>query len=100
MLLVGYFIYRRWQGWAFGMTCLAIALSTLTIFMELFPRVLVSSTDPNFSLTIYNTASGPTTLNLMAVVALILVPIVLVYQAWSYWVFRKRISAKPESLTY
>jgi cytochrome d ubiquinol oxidase subunit II len=100
MLLVGYFIYRRRQGWAFVMTCLAIAFSTLTMFMELYPRVLVSSTDPKFSLTIYTTASGPNTLSLMTVVALIFIPIVLVYQGWTYWVFRKRVTGKPESLTY
>jgi cytochrome d ubiquinol oxidase subunit II len=100
ILLTGYFIFRRWNGWAFVMTTLTIVFATMTMFMTLYPRVLVSSTSPDLSLTIYNTASGPTTLNLMTIVALIFVPIVLAYQAWTYWVFRKRVTAKPESLTY
>ena len=100
ILLAGYFIYRRRSGWAFVMTTLTIVFATMTMFMTLYPRVLVSSTSPDLSLTIYNTASGPTTLNLMTIVALVFVPIVLAYQAWTYWVFRKRVIARPESLTY
>jgi cytochrome d ubiquinol oxidase subunit II len=100
MGLVGYFILRRREGWAFVMGLLTIAFSVITLFMTLYPRVLVSSTDPSLSLTIYNTASSPTTLRLMTIVALIFVPIVVAYQAWTYWVFRKRVTARPESLTY
>ena len=78
------------------MTCLAIALSTITIFMALFPRVMVSSLDPAWSLTIYNASSTPYTLKIMTVVAGIFVPIVLAYQAWTYWVFRHRITAESK----
>ena len=52
------------------------------------------------SLDIYNAASTPYTLQVMTIVALIFVPIVLIYQGWSYWVFRKRVSAKVEDLHY
>jgi cytochrome d ubiquinol oxidase subunit II len=100
ILLAGYFLRRKMDGWAFGMTSVTIAFALTTLFMILFPRVMVSSTDPAFSLTIYNAASSPYTLRVMTIVALILVPVVLAYQGWSYWVFRKRVQSEPESLTY
>jgi cytochrome d ubiquinol oxidase subunit II len=78
------------------MTTLTIATSLITLFMILFPRVMISSLDPAYDLTIYNAASGSYTLTVMTIVALILVPIVLIYQGWSYWVFRKRV----EKLVY
>ena len=53
---------------------------------------MVSSLNPDWSLTIYNASSSEYTLQVMTVVALILVPIVLVYQGWTYWIFRKRIT--------
>ncbi|BAJ64306.1 cytochrome d ubiquinol oxidase subunit II [Anaerolinea thermophila] len=96
MLAAGYFVYTRRSGWAFFMTTLTILFATATIFMILYPRVMVSSLDPAYSLTIYNAASSPYTLRVMSIIALIFVPIVLAYQAWSYWVFRKRITAKQE----
>ena len=70
------------------------------MFLIMYPRVMISSLNPAWSLTIYNASSTPYTLTIMTIVALIFVPIVLVYQGWSYWVFRKRIEAKPETLTY
>jgi cytochrome d ubiquinol oxidase subunit II len=100
MLLSGYFLYRKWAGWAFAMTCLSIVAVTITLFMELYPRVMVSSTQPDFSLTIYNAASGHYTLTVISIVALIFLPVVLAYQVWSYWVFRKRVSEKAEDLHY
>ena len=100
ILITGWLVRTRQMGWAFAMTALSILFSTVTLFMILFPRVMVSSLNPAWSLTIYTAASGPATLRVMSTVALFLVPIVLVYQAWSYWVFRKRIEAKTESLTY
>jgi cytochrome bd ubiquinol oxidase subunit II len=100
LLVAGYFITRGRSGWAFVMTCLTILFATSTIFMILFPRVLVSSTDPSFSLTIYNAASSPYTLKTMTIVVLIFLPFVLAYQVWAYWVFRKRVSTKVEELHY
>jgi cytochrome bd ubiquinol oxidase subunit II len=99
LLGAAYFVKVGRMGWAFVMTCLNIALSVITIFMSLFPRVMVSSLNPDWSLTIYNASSSQKTLTVMTVVALVFVPIVLVYQGWSYWIFRQRLSVKSE-LTY
>lgn len=99
-LLVGYFVRKKMEGWAFAMAAVGIAFALVTLFMILFPRVMVSSLNPAWSLTIYNAASSPYTLTVMTVVAVIFVPIVLAYQGWTYWVFRKRITNQPEALTY
>jgi len=100
ILVVGYFLRKSLYGWAFVMTSVTIAFSLMTMFRILYPRVMVSSLNPAWSLTIYNASSTPYTLTIMTIVAAIFVPIVLLYQGWSYWVFRKRIEAKPEALTY
>ncbi len=100
LLVGGYFIRRKQVGVAFTTTTLAIAFALVTMFRILFPRVMVSSLDPSYSLTIYNASSSPYTLQVMTIVAVIFVPIVLAYQIWTYWVFRKRIENKPETLTY
>ncbi|HEY8804770.1 MAG TPA: cytochrome d ubiquinol oxidase subunit II [Clostridium sp.] len=73
---------------------LSIALSVAALFLGLFPRVMVSNTNPAYSLTITNASSSANTLLLMSKVALIFVPIVLAYQIWSYWIFRKRVTTK------
>lgn len=90
----GWFLRQGRVGWAFAMTALTIALTVVTTFRGLFPRVMVSSLNPDWSLTVTNAASTPYTLTVMSIVALIFVPIVLVYQGWNYWVFRARISGK------
>ncbi len=100
LLVSGYFIRTRRDGWAFTMTTLTILLSVTTIFLELYPNLLVSSLNPAWNLTITNSASGPYTLKVMTTVALIFVPIVLLYQGWTYWVFRKRVVEKVETLEY
>ena len=99
LLVAGWFLSRRYHGWAFVMTGLTIALTAITVAMGLYPRVMVSSLNPEWSLTIYNASSSPYTLRVMSIVALFLVPIVLLYQGWSYWVFRKRIG-REDSLEY
>ncbi len=100
LLLSGYFLNRKRTGWAFVMNVLAIVFATFTIFMQLYPNVLVSSLDPAWSLTIYNSSSSAYTLKVMSIVALIFVPIVLAYQGWTYWVFRKRLNETGEHLHY
>lgn len=100
LLTVGYFLRVKHDGWAFVMIELNIAATLITLFMIMFPRVMISTLDPKFSLTIYNASSTPYTLTVMTVVALVFVPIVLAYQAWTYWVFRKRVEPKIETLTY
>lgn len=99
LLAAGWMVRQGRIGGAFVLTSLNIALSVVTIFMALFPRVMVSSLNPDWSLTIYNASSSRYTLGVMSIVALIFVPIVLGYQIWSYWIFRRRISVKSD-LTY
>jgi cytochrome d ubiquinol oxidase subunit II len=100
LLVTIYFINRKMEGWAFIMTALHIVLTQVTFFMLMFPRVMISSTDPAYSLTIYNASSSQYTLTVMSIVALIFVPIVLVYQGWTYYMFRKRITTEKHSLVY
>jgi cytochrome d ubiquinol oxidase subunit II len=100
LLVAGYFIRKERDGWAFLMTVTTIAAAIITFFMILFPRVMISNIDPSYSLTIYNASSSPYTLRVMTIVALTFTPIVLLYQGWTYWVFRKRVEGKPETLTY
>jgi len=100
LLTAGWFLRQKRDGWAFIFMASAIVLAVTTVFMILFPRVLVSSLNPAFSLTITNSSSSPYTLRVMSIVALIFVPIVLAYQGWTYWVFRKRVSSKAEDLHY
>jgi cytochrome d ubiquinol oxidase subunit II len=81
------------------MTGLGTIALVVTLFVSLFPRVMVSSTGFSNSLTVSGTASAHYTLAVMSVVALIFVPLVLLYQAWTYHVFRARLSggeATPE----
>jgi cytochrome bd ubiquinol oxidase subunit II len=80
------------EGWAFTATTIAMAASVVSIFTELYPRVMVSSTSAANDLTIHNTASGDYTLKLMTIVVAIFLPVVLAYTAWTYYVFRRRLS--------
>lgn len=82
------------DGWAFLATGLAIAAAVLALFGSLYPDVMPSTTDPAFSLTVENASSTAYTLRIMTWVAVIMTPVVLAYQAWSYWVFRRRIGAR------
>jgi len=95
VFVAGYvLLWLKRFGWAFAMSGLAIAFTTIAFFSGLFPRIMVSSLNPTWSLTIYNAASSAYTLKIMSFAALALVPIVLAYQGWTYWVFRKRVTAK------
>ncbi|RJP49443.1 MAG: cytochrome d ubiquinol oxidase subunit II [Anaerolineaceae bacterium] len=100
LLAAGYFINRRMEGWSFILVALNIVLTQVTFFTMTFPNVMLSTTNPDWSLTIYNASSSQYTLTVMSVVALIFVPIVLAYQGWSYYIFRKRISTAKKSLIY
>jgi cytochrome d ubiquinol oxidase subunit II len=88
----------RREGWAFLGTAAAIGLTVVTLFVALFPNVMPSSTDPAYSLTVDNASSTDYTLTIMTVVAVVFTPLVLVYQGWTYWVFRKRVSAPPTTV--
>jgi len=86
------------EGWAFAAAATAIGSVVGSIFFELFPRVMVSTTNSAYNLTVSNSASPSYTLKVMTVVAVIFFPIVLLYQGWSLYIFRKRISG-PASTT-
>ena len=81
-------------AYAFTATALSIVLVFATLFLNLYPRVLVSSTNKAYSLTIFSTSSTHYTLTVMSIVAVILTPVVLVYQGWTYWVFRARLTGE------
>ena len=95
-----YFINRKMEGWAFIVVSVHIVLTQVAFFTLMFPRVMVSSIDPAYSLTIYTASSSQYTLTVMSIVALIFVPIVLAYQGWTYYMFRKRITTDKKSLVY
>lgn len=99
LLLLSYFFIKRGKaGIAMISNGLSIALGIGSLFLGLFPRVMVSSIKPEYSLTIFNAASSANTLSLMTKVALIFIPFILAYQIWTYWIFRKRVS--DEDLEY
>mgnify|MGYP001167324550 CR=1 FL=1 len=93
-VLAGAFISKKMDGWAFGMTGAVIVFAIAAVFIGLFPRVMISAIDSAFNLTVYNAASGPYSLKVMTIVAATLLPFVLGYQIWSYYVFRQGVSDK------
>jgi cytochrome d ubiquinol oxidase subunit II len=86
--------WRGREGWAFIGTGVTLALAVAALFATLYPDVMPSSTDPAFSLNTTNASSTHYTLVVMTWVAGALTPVVVVYQGWTYWVFRQRISAR------
>ena len=85
-------VYAHSEGFAFAATTVTIASSILAIFTDLYPNVMVSTTSKAYNLTVQNTASNPYSLKVMTVVVIILLPVVLAYQTWTYYVFRRRVS--------
>ena len=88
------FVLRRRHGPAFAMTALGVLLTVATLFASLYPRVLVSAPDFGNSLTVADDSASHYALGVMTVAALILTPIVLLYQAWTYYVFRARLGGE------
>lgn len=93
----------RREGWAFVASAVAIVGAVVLIFGSLYPDVM-PALDPANSLTVDNASSTDYTLTIMTWVAAVLTPLVLAYQAWTYWVFRKRLTAEqipaPAGLTF
>ncbi|MGC4943172.1 cytochrome d ubiquinol oxidase subunit II [Kribbella sp. DT2] len=81
----------RREGWAFAGTALAVALAVTSLFAAMFPAVMPSTLDPGSTLTTVAAASTPYTLKILTVIAAIFTPLVMLYQGWTYWVFRKRV---------
>ena len=99
IIAVPVLLAQRRSGWAFAMTSLPIVLTAASIDLGLFPRVILSSLNPAWSLTIDNMSSSLYKLTVMSWLALTLLPFVLAFEGWSYWVFRKRLDprAPPHS---
>lgn len=96
-LLTHYAVASRRESLAFGLSGLTLALVVVLLFAGLFPRVMVSSLGSAYDMTINAAASSPYTLRLMTIVSVIILPFVLAYQAWGYYVFRQRINKAPEA---
>jgi cytochrome bd ubiquinol oxidase subunit II len=94
LVLAVLFVFGRRSGVAFAMTALGTVLLVATLFTSLYPRVMVSSTDFANSLTVEGASSSHYALAVMTVVALIFTPLVLLYQGWTYYVFRARVSGE------
>jgi cytochrome d ubiquinol oxidase subunit II len=95
LLTYAWFLRKGREGWTFISGGLVILLATIMVFSGLYPRILISTLDPANSLTVYNSAASAYSLRLFTIVGLILLPAVVIYQSWTYWTFRNRIS--PES---
>jgi cytochrome d ubiquinol oxidase subunit II len=88
------FNLRDREGLAFIGTAVTISMAVATYFLTLFPNVMPSLTNPAWSLTTESAASSHYTLTIMTVVAVIFTPLVVLYQSWSYWIFRKRLTTQ------
>jgi cytochrome bd ubiquinol oxidase subunit II len=97
LLLALVFVYRRRSGLAFAATACGAVLLVATLFTSLYPRVMVSSPDFGNSLTVDNASSSHYALAVMTVVALIFTPLVLLYQGWTYYVFRARLGGEEST---
>ncbi len=97
-LSVVFVLVGRW-GAAFTMTLVGIVGLVTTLFVSLYPRVMVSSPDFGNSITVDGAASSHYALKVMSVAAVIFLPIVLLYQGWTYYVFRQRVTGPPEPTT-
>ncbi|MGW0751879.1 cytochrome d ubiquinol oxidase subunit II [Streptomyces sp. NPDC002587] len=82
------------EGWSFALSGITIAAAVAMLFLTLFPNVMPSSLDDAWSLTVTNASSSPYTLKIMTWCAAVATPLVLLYQGWTYWVFRKRIGTQ------
>ncbi|MFE7707188.1 cytochrome d ubiquinol oxidase subunit II [Streptomyces sp. NPDC057486] len=82
------------EGWSFALSGLTIAAAVAMLFLALFPNVMPSSLNDAWSLTVTNASSTPYTLKIMTWCAGIATPVVMIYQGWTYWVFRKRIGTQ------
>ncbi|MGW1523890.1 cytochrome d ubiquinol oxidase subunit II [Streptomyces sp. NPDC002159] len=82
------------EGWAFALSGVSVVAAVAMLFLTLFPNVMPSTLDADWSLTVSNASSSPYTLKIMTWCAGIATPLVLLYQGWTYWVFRKRIGTQ------
>ena len=100
LLVTIYFINRKMEGWSFVMTGLNIILTQVAFFTLMFPRLMISSLNPAWSLTISNVSASPYALGVMSVISLVFIPVVMAYEGWSYYIFRKRVKTDKRHLVY
>jgi cytochrome d ubiquinol oxidase subunit II len=94
-LLVAFGVHRKGrEGWAFLFSAVTIGVAVISLFLALYPAVMPSSSSSAYDLTVGNASSSPYTLKVMFWVALLGTPVVLLYQSWTFWVFRKRIGVE------
>ena len=82
------------EGWSFALSGVTIVAAVAMLFLTLFPNVMPSSLNAEWSLTVTNASSSPYTLKIMTWCAVIATPLVMLYQGWTYWVFRKRLTVE------
>ena len=85
---------QKREGLSFTFSGIILLLVTSSFFVALFPNAVISTIDPAYNITIYEAASGAYSLKLMTIIAGVMVPIVLGYTIWSYYIFRKRVTGK------
>jgi cytochrome d ubiquinol oxidase subunit II len=85
---------RASDGWAFVCTLVVVAAVVVLLFGALYPNLVPSTLNTQWNLTIYNASSTPYTLKIMTWVTALMIPVTVAYQAWTYWVFRQRVSAE------
>ncbi|WP_336824991.1 cytochrome d ubiquinol oxidase subunit II [Sporosarcina sp. USHLN248] len=95
-----FFLKKKKEGLSFTMTGLLLSLIMSSFFITLFPNVMISSIDPTYHMSIHEAASGEYSLRVMTIVAGTMIPIVMAYTIWSYYVFRKRLTGEKEHLEY
>ena len=84
---------RASDGWAFLCTALVVAAVVILLFGALYPNLVPSTLNKQWNVTIYNASSTPYTLKIMTWVTALMAPLTVIYQGWTYWIFRQRISA-------
>ncbi len=92
VLAAVWLVYAHHDGFAFTAATITTVTCIVSVFVGLYPNVLVSSTNPKYNLTVHNTASDPYSLKAMTIIVLFFLPLVLAYQTWTYYVFRRRVS--------
>jgi cytochrome bd ubiquinol oxidase subunit II len=92
VLAAVWLVHGHHEGFAFTAATITVATCIASIFVGLYPNLMVSSTNPAYNLTVHNSASTPYSLKAMTVVVVIFLPLVLAYQTWTYYVFRRRVS--------
>ena len=100
LLAYGWFLRKGREGLTFISGALVIVSVTVMVFSGLFPRLMISTLDTANNLTIYNASASPYALKVLTIVAAIFLPVILVYQGWTYWMFRKRLSPDSPELHY